>query len=249
MSRAHVWIQIAATMIGISLFSSTHCYSAVLWDTGPASGTIYSYPGIYPYGFTLQGGQYAQYAAGRLDLTETTTVTRVEGWMATDGSYYDGAGWNTMNLAGGMLTIGIYDIDNITWLPTTLLYRSSPFNLADGSQPGWYGAALSKTLGPGYYYVSFEPTDETFTGVLSTLHWRNDLGLYPPAWPANPMPDYTYYYGSAWHSYGGVYNTVGMRIEGTPGAQPPGAVPEPATVALLALGLAGLFVLRNRYFA
>lgn len=213
----------------------------VLWDTGPASGSVFGYPGIYPFGFTLEGGDNAQYAAGRLHLEEQHTLTSIQGWMATDGSYFDGSGWVSMNLSGGGLTIGIYSYSETTGLPDDLLARTNVFVLADGSNPNWYGLTnLNINLQPGYYFISFEPVSNAFDGVMSTAHWLNVLGIYPPAFPPNPMEDYAYYYGGVWSKNGGMYNTVGMRIEGYAGSGENNAVPEPVTMILFGTGLAGL---------
>lgn len=213
----------------------------VLWDTGPASGNVYGRPGIYPFGFTLQGGTNAQYAAGMLHLEGQHTLTSIQGWMATDGSFFNGETWTPMNLEGGELTIGIYNYSQTTGLPDDLLARTNVFELADGSYPDWYGLTnLSINLQPGYYFISFEPVSDTFDGVMSTMHWINELGIYPPAFPPNPMISYAYYYEGKWNQYGGSYNTVGMRIEGYPGSGENNTVPEPVTMILFGSGLAGL---------
>ncbi len=230
-------------------------HAEVLWDTGAASGNIDG-SGIYPFGYYITGGEYAQYAAGFLALSDTYTITKVEGWMATDGSYSGGS----LNQTGGLMTMAVYDNSGASGMPGTAIYRSAPFSLADGSTPNWYGASnLNILLEAGYYWFSFEPTNDSFTGQMPTLRWWNDLGHYPPSWPPNPMQSYAFFYGAylddeevyhegSWHSSGGMYGSaVGMRIEGTPdGEQPPTPTPEPTTMLLLGLGLLGLAGVRRK---
>lgn len=247
MRRTARLLVLGVSLAGALILVFNQSEADVLWDTGPASGNVFGRPGIYPFGFTLEGGEYAQYAAGRLHLEEQHTLTSIQGWMATDGSYYDGDAWQYMNLEGGELTIGIYTYSDTTGLPDDLLARTNVFALADGSNPDWYGLTnLNINLQPGYYFISFEPVSDAFDGVMSTMHWINQLGIYSPAFPPNPMPDYAYYYGGEWHQYGGMYNTVGMRIEGFPGSGENNTVPEPVTMILFGSGLAGLAAVRRK---
>jgi hypothetical protein len=144
------------------------------------------------------------------------TITSVEGWMAV--SIFD-------EESAGDVAFSIYSDGGDT--PGTRLYSAvatvSDFPL----DPDWYGpTGLDWVLDSGTYWVTFEP---------SSL-----IGLMPFTVPS-PLGDYAYRTTGSWVGFDTL--DIGVRILGDTDVA---SVPEPGSMALLGLGLAGLAAARRR---
>lgn len=133
-------------------------------------------------------------------------------------------GW--MNIYGnGNYRVRIYSDSDSNSLPDTIL--------------GSWTAALSSNLSPSWNYFAMD--FDVTAGNNYWLFFETDSASGAMPWGATP-PDTEHYY--AYHPGSGFYDAndlnFGIRIYSDT------IVPEPATMSLLAIGLAGLVGLRRR---
>ena len=148
-----------------------------------------------------------QKLAGWFNLTKNSTLKSIEGYI---GGF------------GGNANISIYS--NI-FDPNTLVF-SSPFSTKASYFNGgdtWQGAYnLNWNLNPGSYWVAFSSDG---------FDWMSFTGI------PNPLSGYasaSNYTSWQWQMSG---NSFGVRIAGSQGSDTTGGVPEPATWAMMIVGL------------
>lgn len=164
------------------------------------------------------GGGYGlypdQWLAGEFNLSQPDTITDVYGWI--DGTSYD----------PGTATIAIYDDGGI--IPGSQLFTTqfSIFHPQDSEiRADWYGASgLNWGLSSGTYWVSFESrANDTYSGAM-------------PFYSQNPLSNEAFWNGGSWNS---TRLGIGVRVYSDGSAPAPGVVPEPASMILMGIGLAG----------
>jgi hypothetical protein len=157
--------------------------------------------------------------AGRFTLNDNYTITDIDAWLVS--SLY------------GHLTYKIYGDSSTGTVPGSSLINSTTierlFNQSN-FVPDWVGpSGLNWDLSAGTYWLALEVTD-SFEAAL----------LYPPV---SPLSAYAINQQGVWRPYSTDQYprfTFGVRIYGET------QVPEPATVLLLGLGLAGLAGMRRK---
>ena len=142
-------------------------------------------------------------------------ITLEEAWSITDIEIY------MFTLIPGDVTLAIYG-DNGHLPDISSLFYSTSFFPDSSPSPAWVGAnGLSWDLDAGTYWVAFEPAGNVFAAA--------------PIGAPVPLDFYAYNIEGAWS--GAVADNWGLRVQGTPVES--SVVPEPATLTLCALGLAG----------
>lgn len=209
-------VALAALLIGYSVPSGAT--PAYLVDTGPGPNdvAIASVPSAQ-----LSVDQWLGF---RFDTGNSVRIGGVEGWMSIIPG---GAG------AGRLV---LYEDDNNR--PGTLLFSDAFFGAVTDNDPAdpnneyahsaWIGSlALDWKIKSGSYWITFE-SDAKPAGLVA--------GFFLPS--QNPVPFEAYRpccLGADW-----VSESLGLGVRVTK------RTPEPGTLALLGLGLAGLAVARRR---
>ncbi|MBT9503281.1 MAG: PEP-CTERM sorting domain-containing protein [Burkholderiaceae bacterium] len=203
----------ASTLIGIA-----HADVLVV-DTGP---------GYASTGGSFAGGPnnplgvaFGQSLAGRFNLTTTTKITSIQGWLAN---------YSTDNAE---LTVSIFN--TIATDPGARLFSSAfslgPTDNCSGCLPSWTGpSGLNWNLGPGTYWVVFEGLNDQ-TGMAT---FTNGV--------ASPLASYKWFspsFASYWNT---MNSTLGWGVQ-IGAAQP---IPEPATLPILILGIGVISVVVRR---
>lgn len=196
---------VLALSLAVALGVGQAAAADVLVDTGPGqsqSGVILDGdPGILDWSQSWWAGQF--------ELADAATLSGFDAWMSVS--------------TGGALTVRLYDAASGLPGAATELY-STTFDVAQGGND-WYGASgLAWSVGPGAYWLSFEPEATSFfSGAL----WMQ---------PSEPSPHYAMKIRSSWEldpRGREAADTFGIRIYGS-------AVPEPTTWLLMIAGFFGI---------
>jgi hypothetical protein len=196
---------VLALSLVLALGAGQAAAADVLVDTGPGqspSGVILDGdPGILDWSQSWWAGQF--------ELADAATLSGFDAWMSVS--------------TGGALTVKLYDAANGLPGGTSELY-STTFDVAQGGTD-WYGTSgLAWSVGPGAYWLSFQPeAASSFSGAL----WMH---------PTEPLPHYAMKIRSSWEldPWGReAADTFGIRVYGS-------AVPEPTTWLLLIAGFFGI---------
>jgi len=173
--------------------------------------------------------EYYQWLAGRVTLGQAVTITSIE-------SYFGGSA------SPGDVTISVYgDSDGVN--VSDLKFRDD-FYIGETLPGGWNGLYNQQLgLDAGTYWFAFEVRDPSLFGsYLSGISMVDNQPLEAYAWTADYFKSA---YGSADH-----WNTSGVgpfafRLDDG-SENGPNAVPEPATMALLGMGLTGMALRRRK---
>ncbi|MCU6452863.1 PEPxxWA-CTERM sorting domain-containing protein [Sphingomonas sp. A2-49] len=199
--------------------------SAMLIVAGPMSVGSASADVIVDTGASSSGTQWSfgsfQYFAGEFAVSKAYQIDSVSGYFSNS---YGETGTVTAQLFS--------DGGNV---PGALLFSKS-FSLAAGAADNWYGVSnLDWNVTAGSYWLSFAP-DANISG-----NWRGGA--------PSPLAEYAQHTSSSFENRGANffdYLKVGLRVSGTVAAAP-SAVPEPATWAMMILGMGAVgFAMRRR---
>ena len=195
--------------------------------TGPVSAALIVDTGPGPTitsgfgGLTIGSNQWL---AAEFSLGGTTTITGVQGWI--------GIGIPNGNISTGTGTAVIYTDGGD--VPGSELF-SAAFATAD-SASSWDGASgLSWLLNAGTYWVAFE------------VRSGQTLSDGMPRPSSSPLGNEAFNNSGAYVGFDSL--DIGVRIFGEQPQPPPPQIPEPASLALLGIGLAGLGATRRRKIA